>query len=134
MMEEKDRLDDFLHEIIQEGGLERAPGGFTQQVMAEVVAEAAPARVRWRPVISRWGWVGIAAMLVVGLFVVLGLPWGDSRDLFPGGKDAVANAMDATVNGLSSLKVPGLLMMCVAAGFLLVALDRFLGRRMARAR
>jgi hypothetical protein len=128
-----DRLDDFLHEIMQEGGLERAPGGFTQQVMAQITAEqaakrAAPAKVRWRPVISRWGWVGIAASLMVVLVLTLGLPWKSGVRELPG-KAAVSKAMDATVSAFGSLEFPAILVMCVAAVFLLFALDRVLAVR-----
>ena len=38
MKEEKDQFEDFLHEMMQEGGLEQAPSGFTQRVMGEITA------------------------------------------------------------------------------------------------
>jgi hypothetical protein len=101
-------------------------------VMAEITApQAAPARSRWKPVISWRGWIGIAASLVAIIAIGFGLPQVSFETTLPV-KAAAGKAFDASVNALESIQFPAMLALCIGAIFLLFTLDRLLSRRMRR--
>ncbi|HEX2899365.1 MAG TPA: hypothetical protein VHS96_06565 [Bacteroidia bacterium] len=129
MKEEKDQFEDFLHEMMQEGGLEQAPSGFTQRVMGEIAApQAVKARPRWQPVISWRGWVGAAAGVVIAFLVGYFIPWSGPSKPLPG-QAAVDQAIDTAVGTFGGIRPPMLLVIALGAMFLLFALDRMLSRR-----
>lgn len=126
MKTEKDEFEDFLQEWMQEGGLEEAPTGFTQRVMAEIAITQAAQRSRWKPVITRKGWMGIAAAVAIATLVGMGLPWSSSPTP---AHVAAEKALDASMGWMGSLRFPSLLLICVATVFLLFALERWLSRK-----
>lgn len=131
MKEEKDQFEDFLHEMMQEGGLEQAPSGFTQRVMGEITApQAVKARSRWQPVITLRGWIGAAAGLVVTFLVAYFIPWTAPSKALPG-QEVAKQAIDATVGAFEGFQPPMIVVVVLGALFLLFTLDRLLSQRQA---
>lgn len=127
MNEEKDLFDDMLRDLIQEAGLERAPANFTQAVMGQISAQASKSARRSTPLISRWGWIGIAAStIVLSILGVFGLP-GSTEPL--AGRPAVDHALQTTTSLLEHIQVPVILAISITAIALLFALDRYLDNR-----
>jgi hypothetical protein len=127
MNTEHDQFDDFMRDLLHEGGLEQAPDNFTQAVMGQIAAEAAPARRAPKPLISRWGWIGIAASMVITCIVSLVLSKPSGKPL-PGQAQAEA-AIDGFMGFFGTLQFPTILVMSTLAIVLLFGLDRVLKRR-----
>ena len=128
MKEEEDRFEDFMHEIMQDAGEEKAPIGFTQRVMGQITAtQIAPVRSRWKPVIGVRGWIAAVAGLVLAFVVSYLIPSNSSKAL--PGKEVAEKAIGATVGFFESMHVPIVLVASAGAIFLLFALDRALSAR-----
>jgi hypothetical protein len=129
MNDELDPFDDFMRDMVQEAGLEHAPSNFTQSVMGQIAAQGAAKPPRqWAPLISKTGWIGIAASVVAAVLasVVMLKPNGKTSTIAVGAEKAIGSF----VGFFDNLEFPLLLVTSVAAIALLVALDRILsGRR-----
>jgi hypothetical protein len=129
MKEEHDGFDDFLHEMMQEAGPEKAPANFTSAVMGQITAtQSAPVKLRWRPVITWKGWVAAAVTVVVACVVAFFLPGSQAAP--SKGQVVAEQAVDTAISTLSSFQYPMLLVISLGAVFLLFALDKLLSKRM----
>jgi mannose/fructose/N-acetylgalactosamine-specific phosphotransferase system component IIC len=129
MKEDMDKLDDWLHELIQEAGEEKAPAGFTQRVMAEVSQpQVAPVRrrlPRWLP----WqGLVGAAAILVAGVGFAIAIPGAAEPQALPG-QEAAHQVLDGAVEAFSGMKITATALASIGAVFALIMVERVMGRR-----
>lgn len=128
MKEDMDKLDDWLHELIQEAGEEKAPAGFTQRVMAEVSQQqTAPARrrlPRWLP----WqGLVGAAAILAAGVVFALVIPGTAEPQALPG-QETARQVLDDAVGAFGSLRITATAMASIGAVFALIVVERVMRR------
>ena len=122
---EADAMDDLIRELMLEAGEEQAPADFTDQVMGRISAlETQPAY--WKPVISRWGWIGIAlsfiALVAIALFGFRG----------PGSTNFTENAsqrMDAVGEFFGSWEISSVYVFAVLAILGLASFDYFVRRR-----
>ncbi len=127
MNEEQDLFDDMLRDLMQEADVERAPANFTQSVMGRISADAKRSVRKSIPLISRRGWIGIAAStLVLTLLGIFGLP-GKNQPIAE--RPEVAKALQATSSVFEHIQVPLILAMSITAVTLLFALDRYLSNR-----
>ncbi|MFN8394550.1 MAG: hypothetical protein U0176_07755 [Bacteroidia bacterium] len=124
------QLDNWLHELVHEAGEEKAPAGFTQRVMAEVAQpQAVPVRrrlPRWLP----WqGLVGAAAILVAGVVFALVIPGTAAEPQALPGQETAHQVLDGAVEAFSSLRITATALASIGAVFALFMVDRALGRR-----
>jgi NADH:ubiquinone oxidoreductase subunit 6 (subunit J) len=127
MNTEDERFDDFLRDMMQESGLEKAPPAFTMAVMGHIAAETAKAKRITKPFISLRGWIGIAASVVATCIAAIMTLQPSKREL--PGQQQVASAVEG-FNGLfANLQFPLVLVMSLMAIALLFGLDQYLSRR-----
>jgi hypothetical protein len=127
MNENRDEFDDMMRELMQEAGLERAPGNFTQAVMGQIAAEQAIPKRTWKPIITRRGWVSIAAGVMVATVSAF-LFLSPSKKPIPG-KETVDQALSQAAGLFENIQVPAILGLSLVAIMLLFALDQGLSRR-----
>lgn len=128
MKDEEDRFEDFLHQLMQEGGEEKAPSGFTQRVMGQITApQAVPVRTKWKPVVTWKGWLAAVVGLVVTFIASFWIPSSNNQAV--PGKETAEKAIDATLGIVESIHFPVVWVVGLGAILALFTLDRFLSAR-----
>ena len=127
MKPELDQFDDFMRDIVQDAGIERAPANFTQAVMGQISADLAKAKRASKPLISRRGWIGIAAsiaLIAVGMVAFLQPATTTSPTT-----QKFANALDSFTGLFDQLQFPMVLVLTALAITLLFGLERMFKHR-----
>lgn len=77
MEAENKKLDQFTKEVMQDAGLQAPSTDFLANVMAEVSKEKVPVKV-YKPLISKVGWLTIAALFLIFAYVLTNFSLGFS--------------------------------------------------------
>ena len=114
-----DKKNDRLKKLIGDSMLEQPSDQFTASVMNRLGIAPAPAAIRYEPVISRNGWIFIAAL--AGTLIYLAMS-GSATESFTSNTMMVQTALQQTTSGIGELfsgSIVLLLAMSAMAVFLL---------------